>query len=212
MRRARRIKMRGKMRDEKIWQPDVVGIEERQERRIGRGKTITERSKLAAILRTHQQAEAWIVDRLEKLADMVGRAVGRSVIDNDAGPPLVCLRQDRADRILDIGAIIVTGDDDADTRKLKAWWRMMHVFGPGRVVPSVRPGAASCQHETIADGRKALRRGQQAGIAACSRGVDADSPFMGISRRVEHLADQRHDRAGAVGDDFAHDTRGFRRA
>jgi hypothetical protein len=108
-----------KMRDKKIRQPDVICVKERHEGCIAGGKAVAERRELAAILRTHQQTETRIAERPEKLADMFGKAVGRSVIDDDAVPFLVGLRQDRADRVLDVGAIVVTGDDHANTRKLK---------------------------------------------------------------------------------------------
>ncbi|OWK21695.1 hypothetical protein AJ88_18740 [Mesorhizobium amorphae CCBAU 01583] len=70
--------MRRQMRKQEIRQPDIVGIEEGNERRVGRGKAVAKSRDLPAILRARQQPQARVANRLEEFADMFGRAVGRA--------------------------------------------------------------------------------------------------------------------------------------
>ena len=112
------VEMGGEMALEEILVPQVVGIEEADERRLDGGEPAPRRAGLADILLEADQPEARVGELVQHLLHDGGGIVGRGVVDDHAIEVAEALARDRADRVADIVGAIEAGDDDGDAREL----------------------------------------------------------------------------------------------
>src|SRR5579862_507941 len=102
-----------KLELELLWQPNVVGIEQRAvgapcrlEAGVARGRSPS--------VRTRDQTDARIGGRVA--GDDLARSVGRAVVDRDQLPVFAGLRLDRLDRLGDGLLGVEDGNDDREGR------------------------------------------------------------------------------------------------
>ena len=94
--------------------PQIVGIEEADERRFGGCEAAARGPGLSDVLVETDVAEAGIAKLLQRLLDDRDRIVGRGVVDDDRAQVPAGLAGDRFDRPSHEGAVVVVGNHHTD--------------------------------------------------------------------------------------------------
>ena len=113
-RRPGRVEMRADVFGQEIGMPSVVGVEKRPERLACPLQAIRHRGELPTVLGAPKEREAGLLDLRQDALDSLGRAVRRTIVDDDAAKPWIGLGRDRADRGFDETGVVEVGYNDGD--------------------------------------------------------------------------------------------------
>ena len=96
--------------------PEVVRIEEADERRVELGHAAAQRAGLAEVGPELHVAKPRVAEAREAAPDDLVRAVRRGIVDDDDLQVADGLAGHQLDGLLDEGAVVVIGDHDSDGR------------------------------------------------------------------------------------------------
>ena len=108
------IHVRGEMSGDEVGVPQVVRIEEADERCVQLGQAAPDRAALAEVRFELDVAKAAVVELRQAGADGLVGPVGRGIVDDDRADIADGLPRHRLDGLCDEVAVVVIGDDDAN--------------------------------------------------------------------------------------------------
>ena len=107
--------------------PQVVRIEEADERRVQLGQAAPDRAALAEVRLELDVAKAAVVELRQARPDRLVGAVGRGIVDDDRADIADGLPGHRLDGLCDKVAIVVIGDDHANSGSYRHSRWTMHL-------------------------------------------------------------------------------------